>query len=218
MLSLAEEIFLLSLLEKKEALRLPSSLSLPFSLAGAVLFDLFLSKFIKLENGQPVPCAAPDQIQDAQMKRTFIKIQQASKLKKLAYWVYLLGMRGKRITNEIMLSLVEKSVLVEDRNYYQWKVQEDGTAVPKHAKYILKRDIRDTIFCQSLINERMIAIIDLLDASDMMDHLFTTDEMVFVRKKIKSLKREEHISPEFLDLLPQMKEAIDYAIASAVMK
>lgn len=36
MLSLAEEIFLLSLLEKKKSIRLASSLYLPFALAGAV--------------------------------------------------------------------------------------------------------------------------------------------------------------------------------------
>jgi hypothetical protein len=218
MLSLAEEIFLLSLLEKKETVCLPSSLSLPFSFTGAVLIDLVLTDYIKVEDGRIVPCVDPEQIQDEHMKRVLKKMHHVDKPQKLNHWVYILGVKGKRITKEVVGSLVEKGILVEDGANYQWAAREDGAAIPTNAKYFLKREIRDMFFCQDTATERLLAIISLMDASDILDHLFTRDEMIFVRKKIKFLKREAHDSAKFLDLLGQMEDAIDYAIASAIMK
>jgi hypothetical protein len=220
MLTLAEEICLLSLLEKKETLRFPSSLILPFSFAGAVLMDLVLSNYIKIEGERPVPCVDSEQIQDEQMKRLIKKMQQVDKPQKLNHWVYLLGGKGKRIVKEIAGSLVENGILVEHGTNYQWAAQEqeDGTMVPTYAKYLLKREIRDTFFCNSVPTERSLAVISLMDASGMLDHLFTTDEMIFARKIIRSLKREAHGSAKFPSLLEQVDDAIDYATASATMK
>lgn len=82
MLSLAEEIFLLSLLEKKDSIRFSSSISLPFSLAGADLIDLVLSNYAKLEDGRLLLCADPGQIPDERIKFAFEKIQQSEKPKK----------------------------------------------------------------------------------------------------------------------------------------
>ena len=83
MLSLAEEIFLLSLLEKKDSIRIPPSLSLPFSLTGAVLIELILSDYAKIENGRLLASVDPEQITDERMKYALEKIQQTEKPKKL---------------------------------------------------------------------------------------------------------------------------------------
>lgn len=220
MLSLAEELFLLSLLEKKENLRLPPSLSLPFSLAGAVLIDLALTGSIKLEDGRLIARADLEPVQDAQMKRVGEQMRQADKYKRLDHWVFLLGVKGKRITKEILLALVEKNVLQEDEQGYQWAAQpqEDGAPALTHPKYLLKREVRDAVFCQTALDERRLALINLLDACDMLDHLFTKDEMVYAQKRMKLLKRGDHLSAGFLDLLDRMVNAVDYAVAAAIMK
>jgi hypothetical protein len=54
----------------------------------------------------------------------------------------------------------------------------------------------------------------LLESCGMLDHLFTQDEIIAARKKIKRLVKDEVIST-FADLRVLTITAVEYAVASA---
>lgn len=217
MLSLAEEVYLLSLLDKKDSIRVPSSISLPFVLTGAILIEMVLSEYAKVEEGRLVPCIDPEQITDESMRYALEKIRHTEKPKKLDHWVYLLSAKSKRISKEILFSLVEKGILVEKGKNHLWMPPPDENAPERlHSRYLLKREIRDAVLGANGLSERMIARIEFMDACDMLDHLFTKDEIIGVRKKLKTLKADHQLSPNFTGLLNRVTEAIDYAITAAI--
>ena len=217
MLSLAEEIFLLSLLDKKDSIRIPSSISLPFVLTGAVLTELALSEYVKVEDRRLVSCVDPEQVTNEPMRYAIEKISRSEKLKKLDHWVYLLSAKGKRVSKDILASLIEKGILAEKDKNHLW-APPPGEDAPQQlpARYLLKREIRDAVFGADSLSERTLARIEFMEACDMLDHLFTKDEIIAVRKKIKILRGSSQLPSGFLNLLDQVTEAIDYAITAAI--
>lgn len=217
MLSLAEEIYLLSLLDKKDSIRVPSSISLPFVLTGAVLIEMVLSEYAKVEDGRLVPCVDPEQITDEPMRYALEKIQHAEKPKKLDHWVYVLSAKSKRISKDVLFSLVEKGILIEKgKNHLLTPPPDENAPERLHSRYLLKREIRDAVLGADSLSERTIARIEFMDACDMLDHLFTKDEIIGVRKKLKTLKADHQLPPNFINLLNRVTEAIDYAITAAI--
>lgn len=218
MLSLAEEIFLLSLLEKKDTIRIPTALNLPYVLAGAVLLDLVLSGYAKLEDGRLILCVEPEQISNEPMRYAVEKLRQADKPRKLNQWVYLFGSKGKRLSKQIILSFVEYGIISSTGKYYQWGPgHNDGGSEEIPSKYILKRKIRDTVFVEKTISDRCFALLELMATCDMLDHLFTKDEILVVRKDMKRWGSAASASSGNIEFIYQMREAILHAATSAMM-
>ena len=217
MLSLAEEILLLSLLEKKESIQLPSSLSLPFALSGAIIYEMIQTGQLALEDGRLRATLLSEQASGEVGHVLIEKMALMDKPKKLRNWVFVLGARGKRITKITFHSLVERGLLVEGKNDIQWSgFDEGGLQQDQLAKYLLKRQMRDALYCDAVVSERALACLVLMDACGLFDHLFTKDELVAARKKLKQLRTEDRYPASFLVLLDQMVEAISFAVASAV--
>lgn len=130
-----------------------------------------------------------------------------------------MGTKGERLSKGIILSLVEYGIISSAGKYYHWAlIQNEGGPEQIPSKYLLKREIRDAVFFEKTLPERLFARLGLMDACDMLDHIFTKDEIDAVRKKMKLLRSEEHYSPGFLDLMNRMNVAIEFAIASAISK
>lgn len=217
MLSLAEKVFLLSLDERRGSIRIPSSIPLPFSLAGAVLVQMVQNGSARIDDGRLIPLAGSENGGDDQIGFALERINQAEKPKKVNHWVYLLGVKGRQIPKNILASLVEKGILMEEGKYFRWGHSpcENSEGSPL-SKYLLKREIRDVFFCDEVVSEEHMALVTLMDSCDMLNHLFTVDEIIAMRKKIKALKLGGKVAPDFLDLLELVRSAIEYAIAAAI--
>jgi len=218
MLTLAEEMFLLSIFERKDSIHIRSVLGLPFSLAGAGLMELILSGSVRLEDGRLIPSSAPGQFSDEWLRSTLEKIQRSEKHKKLDYWVYISGMKKKQMIKGLIQSLIEKGLMVEVGNHYQWApVSTSCDQGQELTKYLLKRKIRDAVYCQSDLPESILTQLVLLDSCTLLDHVFTCDEIIAVRKKIKRLINEgSYQTPNFCELLNRMVKAVESGISDSI--
>ena len=217
MLSFAEEILLLSLLEKKESIQLPSSLSLPFALSGAIIYEMLQAGQLTLVDGRLNATQLSAQACGEVGRVLVEKMAQTENPKKLRHWVFMLGAKGKRITKITFHALVERGLLVEDKKGFQWSGGDEGG--PQHdqrAKYLLKRQLRDALYCDAAVSERTLACLVLMEACGLFDHLFTKDELVAARNKLRQIKTEDYYPAQSLALLDQMVESLSYAVASAV--
>lgn len=190
-LNVAEELFLLSLLEKKNAVQVPSTAGLPYILAGAALVDLLLGGAVTVVDGRIVPDESGVAIPpDALTRAALEKIRESGKPRKIEHWVTLLGARRTRLTSAVIAALEEKHILFKDGKLYQWALVDPGAsrdAFPP--KYLVKRRVRDSLFSMERMDERTAALLGLLDCVGLTGHLFTVDELVHARKKIKALRR-----------------------------
>jgi hypothetical protein len=217
MLSLAEEILLLSLLEKKESIQLPSSLSLPFALSASVIYEMIQAGQLVLEDGRLSATLLSEQASGEVGRVLIEKLAQTEKPKKLRHWVFVLGARGKRIIKITFHALVERGLLVEDKKGFIWSgLDEGGLQQDQQAKYLLKRQMRDALYCDATVSEHTLICLVLMEACGLFDHLFTKDELVAARKKMRQIKTEDHYPAQFLTLLDQIVESLSFAVASAV--
>ncbi len=217
MLSLSEEIFLLSLLEKKETIRLLPSLNLPFIMAGAMLMELVLSGCARVEEGRLVLQPEANPVQPDRLHTLVQQIQKVGKPKKLDHWVYVLGARANRLSRGYVLTLITKGVLREDGKYYCWQVPDSTeTARPASEKYLLKRRLRDAVFCDASVDEHFVVLLRFMETGGILEHIFTQDEIIFARKQIKALTRSDRFDKTFLDLLDMITTAVELTAAAAV--
>lgn len=217
MFSLAEEVFLLSLLEKKETLRIPSSLSLPFAIAGATILELIFLGDIRVEDGRLLLAQNIDQDSPDHLKLVMEKIRKLDKPKKVDYWVYQIGARGHRVTKLVLQSLIQKEIIQEDGKNFRWGLpaNQDSQDV-RISKYLLKRRLRDEIFCETTMDEPSAALFSLMDSCGMLNHLFTEDEMIAGRKRVKRLTNGNELSHSFAEILSLIITGVEYATAAAV--
>jgi hypothetical protein len=223
MLSLAEELLLLALLEKKEAVRVAASLSLPFGLAGAALVELVLFGHARVVDGRVVlkeesifeegSALAGNEL----LREAAEKIRKADRPRRLDHWVSLLGMRGSRRSKGVVLSLIQKGILVEEGSLLRWGSPGcSGDQGSFSLKYRLKCRLRDAVFCEEKADPHSIALLGLVEACGMLDHVFTRDELIAARKSLKLLRKNERLGEPFLSLLSQVLSAVEVAVAASV--
>ncbi len=179
--------------------------------------ELVISGAAQVEDERLLLKPGAAQVETEQLKTAIEKMQKTGKPKKLEHWVYMFGARSNRLTKSILLSLLDKGILREDGKVYRWgtvrNAEAQGICI---TKYLLKRQLRDAVFCQQKVDEHETALLSLMEACGLLDHLFTTDEMIAARKMIRGLLKEEKLSQSFCVLLTATTEAVAFAVAAAV--
>ena len=151
------------------------------------------------------------------LKEVVEKIRKAERPKKLDHWVGVLGMRGSRRSKGVVLSLVHQGILIADGSALHWRTP--GCSEPQgsfSAKYQLKCRLRDAVFCDEKADPHTTALLGLMEACGMLDHIFTRDEMIAARKQLKLLRKDERLGEPFVTLLGLTLSAIEYAVAASV--
>jgi hypothetical protein len=216
-LTLSEELFLLALSEKKDSVRIPSSLALPFALAAAQVLELAREGCLDLDNERIVPKAPPEMIDDDRLRVVMEKICKSSKPRKVDYWVYELGSKTNRIHKRIVLALLEKGLLEEEGKYFRWgDATRDSTGRVISPKYPIKHQIRHAMFCNEEIDARLVILTSLIDSCGMVDHLFTRDEIVAARKRLRGILKSESADATVANWVGPMVNAVQYALAVSV--
>jgi hypothetical protein len=215
MLTLAEEIFILSLHEKKNTVQIPSSISLPYVLAGAGLMQTVLCGKARVEDNYFVILPGPVPVELEWLRNPIESVHKAWGMKKLANWVYILGAKGKIISKGIVPTFLEKGILLADGKCYQWGLNGQTDAnISCHTKFALKQQLRDAVFCAEAADDHTTSLLGFMDAGEMIDHIFTVDEIVSARKRIKKFTKDTH--PGGTQLFDAFRAATAYAIAAAV--
>lgn len=193
MLTLAEELFLLSLHDKRSAARFSRLNALPYALAGAVLIELFLmgklgldkSRVILLDDG---PC------EDKLLNETLARIQASERPAKLTRWIETLGQKGKKLRNRLALSMVDKGILRAEEKHFMWVIPY--TAYPEQdasAKYWIKHRLRLIVLAGEPADARAVIMLHLAATCGLSNHLFTQDEIKAASKRVETLIRDEAV-------------------------
>lgn len=215
MLSLAEEIFMLSLHEKKNSVQILPSISLPYVLAGAGLMQTVLCGKARVDDNYFALLPGPVPVELEWLKKPMEAVHKAWGLKKLINWVYILGAKGKIISKGIVPSFLDKGILIADGKSYQWGAngQMDSNK-PCYPKYALKQQLRNAVFCDGTADDHLITLLGFMDAGEMIDHIFTIDEIISAKKQIKRFTKDKQ--PGGTQLFEAFRDATAYAIAAAV--
>jgi hypothetical protein len=214
MLALSDELFLLSLHAKKDTVGLSSSMELPYAMAGALLLGLCLDGKVRLEGKKVVLVNAALSGGSELQNELLAKIAASKKPRKISDWVMELGGKEKKLRKAALTSLVQHGILREKEKSFLWVIPYTGySELDSTAKFPLKAHLRSVALNNEKLDEHAAALLSLVRASNLLDHLFTRDELRVAKKRVEALVKDEAVGQA-------VKEAIDSinaAIAATVV-
>jgi len=219
MLTLSEELFLLSLEDKKKGrLALSSSQIVPYALGGALLAELALLGRIRLEDSRRVELAdasgAPA-LADERLNELLKEISAAGDPKKITHWVKLLGSGSWKLQKSLLTGLKAKEVLKEEEKRYLWVIPySEYSEHDASAKYWLKVRLRCIALAGVAPNPQEAALLSLLHACGLLHNLFTIDEYKAANQRVEEIVEGDAIHQAVIEIL-EMVNAIAAAAALA---
>ena len=185
MLILAEELFILALDPEKG--NIPGSLvaQLQYGVSGALLAELALMGKIGVDDKKKLELLDCSLCGDELLDRTLTKIVKSDRLRKMTHWVKLFGSNSKKTYKELGERLVEKGILKKEPRKYLWVIPSE--AFPEKdasAKYLIKNKLRAVVLTGKKPEADVLALLSLVRACNMLDSIFTKDELKMARKLV----------------------------------
>lgn len=201
MVSIPEKLFLLSLYEKRNgSIQTNKSSLLPYGLIAGGLIQMILSgegtinssrKFVILNPATGYLSIPADLIHHILYEKDF---------RKCTFWIETLGRKRKKIEEEFLNHFVDRKILVLEGQVYRFSTEEDSTG-----KFNEKEEIRRQILGRGAISSETLAVVKLMNAVHLLDHLFTCDEIKPMHFHIDNLKmrvpQEEIVKQVDTDIL-----------------
>ena len=208
MLTLSEELFLLTMSERKSSVAVSSAQALPAVMVGAMLEELFAIGKIMLEGGEKVLIVSPSKTENEYFNHILSKIQKAKKPKKLTFWVEIFSTKPKKLEKSLVGSLIAKKVLKEKKKKLLWVIPFlDYSQADASAKFWRKRHIRAIILAGEKIDPQSAALLSLLKSCNLLDYLFTNDEMHYARKRAEELIEDPSLTKAFMAISDKVSAA-----------
>ncbi len=213
MLTLSDELFLLSLEDKKNGLGFSNRFELPYAMAGALLFELVQQGKIRLEGKKLVvtnatPTGSP--LLDEMLE----KMAAARKPKKTADWLMGFGEKAKKLRKAALEDLVGQGILRAEEQSWLWVIPYTGyREQDSSAKYGLKLRLRAVVLGGEKVDEHTAALLCLGRAAGLLDHVFTRDELRQASKRVEALVKDDAVGQAVQEAI----DAVSAAVAASVM-
>ena len=213
MLTLADELFLLSLEDKKNGVGFSSSFELSYAMAGAVLLELSLMGKIRLE-GKRVLVLNATPTGSELMDELLEKMAAARKPRKLVEWVGVFMEKSKKLKKAALAALVGQGILRAEEKSFLWVIPYTGyREQDSSAKYGLKLHLRAVVLGGEKIDEHTAALLSLGQAAGLLDHLFTRDELRQAKKRVEALVKDDAVGQAVQEVI----DSVNAAVAASVM-
>ena len=193
MLTLPEELFLLSINEEEGVIQSSVAQTLRYGIVAAMLVELTLQGNLGMEKGHLVvleDSLTGDDLLDEALKQVI----QSSRPRKPYHWVNLLSQDIHQLKSRLAAALESMGILHPEGKRLLWIIPYD--VYPQQdasAKYWIKQRLRNTILTDLAADPRSVSLLSLLMAAKMLDLVFTKDERKAARHKIKQLLKDEAI-------------------------
>lgn len=205
MLTLSEEIFLLSLYERKSSLTFSPSSGLPYALGGAMLVELIWSGKIRLDESKRIKLADDAPLESELLNEVLVKVRDDDHPRKLKFWITALGSKSKRLQNGYASSLAVKGVLAEDGERYSWVIPcAEYPGENASAKFTRKQHLRAMVLGDEKLDAQSAALLILIKACGLLYHLFTSDEIKLANQRIARLDQSDALDPTLFEVIAEV--------------
>jgi|GEM_PF-2421427 len=217
-LTLAEELLLIALDDKRGKLITSSDYSIDYCLSGALLFDLsFENKIFVNNNNIEVNNDIPHQ--DEILNLALKVIQSSNRAENIQFWIKELCEKIPDMRNQMLENLVKKDVLYKVEKKLL-KIFSNPRYLPKQgeSEYLVRARIRDIILKQKPYDVRSIMLIGLVNTADLVEEVFPAlNDLKEARKWIKSMADSQKIHSSIADTLEQIQAAVEASIAVPII-
>jgi Golgi phosphoprotein 3 len=215
MLTLREELLLLSLHDEKGSVASSGSMALPFALAGAVVMELQRNGRIDVDKKRLVLAdAAPtgDEMLDQAMEN----IGGSAKVRAPKYWISRPDRLVPSLRDRLLESLVEKNILQREEHRFLWLIPFDRyPEMDGRAEDDIRRRLRNVILEDVEPDERTALLLCLVHACDLAGEVFPKEELKKAKTKLKKFAERDQIAKAVSDQVAAVTMTLISAVISA---
>lgn len=214
MFSITEEFFLLSIDDDKGKILSAVSEGFELGLAGALLAGLALQGKISV-NAKRLTVIDPTPTSDSLLDAALSQIARDKRRRKVNHWLEKFG--NKKLADQVAARLVEKNVIRIEKKRYLWVIPyERFPQVDASAKYWVKHHLRSAVLAGGEVTPGIVTMLSLLKACELLNLVFTRDEIKPARRKVTELVHGEVIGQAVADTVAEI-EAATAAVVVAVV-
>ena len=188
MLTLPEELLLLTIHQEKGTYIGAAADKLKVGLAGALLVQLALHGKIQVDQNHRVNVANAEPTGDTLADEALAAMKESEKARKVGYWINAFTPKAEATRKRIIDRLVEKGIITIDEDHLNWVVPSpyhpEGNA---STKYWLKRRLREVVLAEVEAGSAEVAFLSLVRAVDLLDLIFVKDERRLASNRINEL-------------------------------
>lgn len=206
MLTIAEEILLLVLDEKKQSfVRLPN-MSLEFALSGALLMDLAFRNRIDSDLNK-LFVLSREPTGDALLDEAMQLITEANQEGDGKFWVQKLARQSDKFKDGILQRLVEKNILKVEEEKILWIFSSRRyPLIDNKERTEVRERLKQILFSNEIPDPHDVAIVGLAHACSILEHIFGVDEIEKVRNRVEQICKMELLGRAVLDSVREIRD------------
>lgn len=215
-LTLAEELLLLGLDDETGDIILSVSTALPYGIAGAMLLDLYLKgkieltgETVKIKDNSPTG----EKMLDEVLNLINIKIDHENP----KYWIRTINATIDDMVDRLIEGFVQKGILKKEAKKILWLIPVDryptSDPLPEvHTRLLIRRIVLEN----EEPNQRTLALLSLIKASNLIDELFLKEERRQAANIINEFIENERIGKAVSDINAEVTAIISSSVAGTV--
>ena len=210
MLTLYEELFLLTIHEEKGTFIGSSVDQLKPGLVGAILAELALMGKIQTLNNHRLLLVDDSQTNIDILDETLKALKEAEKERKISYWFSTLSPKKDKFRKQIIGSLIQKGIVTQEDDHLLWVVPSPLQAeIKASTKYWLTKRLRSFVLASEEIQPRDIILLSLLRACGLLDLVFLRDERKLASRMINQLFFGHAITDPVFQTIQEIENTIE---------
>jgi hypothetical protein len=215
MLTITEDLFVITLYERKNSIAPSPAPAVPYALVGTMFVDLIAAGKVRLLEEKRIMLVDTAATGSRFLDWLLDTIQISPKFKKLTYWITVFGSRYKRLQRDLFEAMVEKRFIIMDDEQYVWSIPcPDEPQQNASIKFQRKQHLRAIVLGGEPADERSVITLYLLNTFGLLDCLFTPDEIKAAGRKLRELLKTQTGTTALFQQIDEISTAA--AIASAM--
>jgi hypothetical protein len=213
-LNIPEEVYLLSIDENGNQHSNFKSENFDLILSSALLMELALQHSVDSDQTYIIP-DKPVNFSDRLLNTVQDEIIEFGNPRRIESWISHLSIHGQYYRDEIITSLVKKEVLrIENEQLFWFFSKRKYPRIGDKELEEVQLRIRHLIFGNDLPNERDIVIVSLLANSNLLETVFTAEEVATYKGRIEQIAKMDFIGQTIAPVL----KSYDMPIFAGVFK
>jgi Golgi phosphoprotein 3 len=209
MITLYEELQILSIHEDK-GIFIGSALDrLKPGLVGAILSDLALAGKICSTNNHRLTIENTTPTDDPILDDTLATMQKSDKERKFGYWLNALYPKPEKLRKKVTKNLVMKGIMNQEDDHLVWVIPSPlHPELNASAKYAVIQHLRSIVLAKEQANPGSIAFLSLVSACGLLDLAFLRDERKVAAQYINELLVGGAMKDPLLETIQEIDSAI----------
>ncbi len=217
MLTIYEKLMLLALNDEKGTVVLSASTALPYGLAGAAVFDLFVRNRVDFDNKRLL-VKNPEPVGDPVLDDLLEQLAASKKIRKIDNWVERLGSRIGSRKKMVLEGLIKKGILRKESHKILWIFNGDRyPAEDMRPENEVRSRIRAVVLDDQKPAFDDLALISLIRACDLISDIFDKPDRKAARAKIKHLTANEQIGKAVSETVQGIIAAVSAATSASAI-